>query len=67
MGFFFFFFFFFFGYDQGAMGGVNTARDYAEIMGFGHWGNTLGRVLIDKPTLQGGIVSPLQLKEPIQF
>ncbi|KAK4934935.1 hypothetical protein LTR66_015521, partial [Elasticomyces elasticus] len=25
---------FFFGYDQGVMGGVNTTRDYAQVMGF---------------------------------
>ena len=27
---------FFFGYDQGMMGGVNNAKDYIELMGFGH-------------------------------
>ncbi|KJZ76908.1 hypothetical protein HIM_03785 [Hirsutella minnesotensis 3608] len=48
---------FFFGYDQGLMGGVNTTRDYAERMGFGHWDEAQGRVEIDKPLLQGGIVA----------
>ncbi|KAL2206255.1 general substrate transporter [Sarocladium strictum] len=28
---------FFFGYDQGLMAGVNTAKNYAELMGFGHY------------------------------
>ena len=48
---------FFFGYDQGLMGGVNTARDYAETMGFGHWDEEQQSVVVDKPLLQGGIVS----------
>lgn len=48
---------FFFGYDQGVMGGVNTDRNYAEIMGFGHWDNVNKVVQIDNPTLQGAIVS----------
>lgn len=48
---------FFFGYDQGLMGGVNTARDYAELMGFGHWDEEEKIVVVDKPLLQGGIVS----------
>ncbi|KAF1730029.1 Sugar transporter STL1 [Beauveria bassiana] len=48
---------FFFGYDQGLMGGVNTTRNYAEIMGFGHWDEELGIVVVDKPLLQGGIVA----------
>lgn len=48
---------FFFGYDQGLMGGVNTARDYAELMGFGHWDEDEQIVVVDKPLLQGGIVS----------
>ncbi len=47
---------FFFGYDQGVMGGVNTTRDYAELMGFGHWGAEAGLVKVDKSLLQGGIV-----------
>lgn len=47
---------FFFGYDQGLMGGVNTARHYAETMGFGHWDEEQGVVVVDKPLLQGGIV-----------
>ncbi|KAH0430989.1 MFS monosaccharide transporter [Colletotrichum camelliae] len=48
---------FFFGYDQGLMGGVNTARDYAELMGFGHWDEDEQIVVVDKPLLQGGIVA----------
>lgn len=47
---------FFFGYDQGLMGGVNTARHYAETMGFGHWDEATGAVVVDRPLLQGGIV-----------
>lgn len=47
---------FFFGYDQGVMGGVNTARDYAQTMGFGHWDAKTGLVVVDKSLLQGGIV-----------
>lgn len=38
------------------MGGVNTNRDYASLMGFGHFDESEGLVLIDKPLLQGGIV-----------
>lgn len=48
---------FFFGYDQGVMGGVNTTRDYAELMGFGHWDAEEGLVKVDKSLLQGGIVA----------
>jgi hypothetical protein len=48
---------FFFGYDQGLMGGVNTSRHYAELMGFGHWDPEERLVKVDKPLLQGGIVS----------
>ncbi|KAM4057537.1 major facilitator superfamily protein [Hirsutella rhossiliensis] len=48
---------FFFGYDQGLMGGVNTTRDYAERMGFGHWDEEQRIVVVDKPLLQGGIVA----------
>ena len=52
---------FFFGYDQGVMGGVNTTRNYAELMGFGHWDADAGLVKVDKSLLQGGIVGiPLQ-------
>ena len=47
---------FFFGYDQGVMGGVNTTRNYAELMGFGHWDADAGLVKVDKSLLQGGIV-----------
>ncbi|KAL6246992.1 hypothetical protein RBB50_006299 [Rhinocladiella similis] len=48
---------FFFGYDQGVMGGVNTTRNYAELMGFGHWDAEEGLVKVDKSLLQGGIVA----------
>ena len=48
---------FFFGYDQGVMGGVNGNRSYADIMGFGHYDDQAGLVKVDKPLLQGGIVS----------
>ena len=47
---------FFFGYDQGVMGGVNNTRDYAEVMGFGHYDPDERSVAVDKPLLQGGIV-----------
>jgi MFS family permease len=46
----------FFGYDQGMMGGVNTAYDYYTLMGFGHRGEN-GGVEVDNTILQGGIVS----------
>lgn len=48
---------FFFGYDQGVMGGVNGNRSYAETMGFGTWNADKGLVDVNKPLLQGGIVS----------
>lgn len=48
---------FFFGYDQGLMGGVNTTRNYAQLMGFGHYDPQSGIVVADKPLLQGGIVA----------
>lgn len=54
---------FFFGYDQGLMGGVNTTRNYAELMGFGHWDELRQIVVVDKPVLQGGIVS-LSIERP---
>ncbi|KAH7024753.1 sugar transporter STL1 [Microdochium trichocladiopsis] len=46
----------FFGYDQGMMGGVNTAYDYYTLMGFGHRGPD-GAVVVTNDLLQGGIVS----------
>ncbi|KAI9872744.1 MAG: hypothetical protein M1830_001237 [Pleopsidium flavum] len=47
---------FFFGYDQGMMGGVNTAKDYYyNTMKFGHPGPD--GPIIDNTLLQGGIVS----------
>ena len=53
---------FFFGYDQGVMGGVNTARSYVNIMKFGHYDPIAREVVIDNPTLQGGIVSSYELQ-----
>ena len=53
---------FFFGYDQGVMGGVNQARNYAETMGFGHWSDTEG-VIVDRTLLQGGIVRQSTIQE----
>ena len=47
---------FFFGYDQGVMGGVNNTRNYAHVMGFGHWDADAGLVDLDRALLQGGIV-----------
>jgi MFS family permease len=51
---------FFFGYDQGMMAGVNNAKDYIELMGFGHVETIDGSVntpVITNSLLQGGIVS----------
>ncbi|CCM00853.1 uncharacterized protein FIBRA_02896 [Fibroporia radiculosa] len=52
---------FFFGYDQGMMGGVNTAPDYVRVMQLGYstyQGPSEGYVVtITEPTKQGGIVS----------
>jgi hypothetical protein len=48
---------FFFGYDQGLMGGVNTNRNYVELMGFGYYDEGQGSVVVTKPLLQGSIVS----------
>ena len=50
---------FFFGYDQGLMGGVNTNRNYAELMGFGHYDEQKNNVIVTKPLLQGSIVRSL--------
>ena len=48
---------FFFGYDQGMMGGVNTAPDYYhKTMKFGHPAED-GTPIIDDTLKQGGIVS----------
>ncbi|CZT43464.1 probable transporter (major facilitator superfamily) [Rhynchosporium secalis] len=51
---------FFFGYDQGMMGGVNNAKDYIELMGFGHVETIDGSPntpVITNSLLQGGIVA----------
>lgn len=48
---------FFFGYDQGMMGGVNNAKDYIELMGFGHTEGSENTPVITNSLLQGGIVS----------
>lgn len=42
--------------DNALQGGVNTTRNYAELMGFGHWDAEAGLVKVDKSLLQGGIV-----------
>lgn len=47
---------FFFGYDQGMMGGVNTAHDYVRLMGFGYV-DAAGEVVTTDALLKGGIVS----------
>lgn len=47
---------FFFGYDQGMMGGVNNAKDYIDLMGFGHVDED-GEPVVTDSLLQGGIVS----------
>ena len=47
---------FFFGYDQGVMGGVNGARDYAKVMSWGHFDEDKGIVVADNALKQGGIV-----------
>lgn len=50
----------FFGYDQGMMGGVNNAKDYIDLMGFGHTetvNGTPNTPVITDSLLQGGIVS----------
>ncbi|KAK5699403.1 hypothetical protein LTR17_023250 [Elasticomyces elasticus] len=43
--------------DQGVMGGVNTARHYASLMGYGHYDESDGLVKVDDPLLQGGLVA----------
>ncbi|KAI0805188.1 general substrate transporter [Xylaria sp. FL0064] len=48
---------FFFGYDQGVMGGVNNAKDYIDIMGFGYVDERTGDPVITDSLLQGGIIS----------
>ncbi|KAH8159780.1 hypothetical protein CIB48_g8477 [Xylaria polymorpha] len=48
---------FFFGYDQGLMGGVNNAKNYIDLMGFGYVDPETGDPIITNTLLQGGIVS----------
>ncbi|KAF4978068.1 hypothetical protein FZEAL_5494 [Fusarium zealandicum] len=48
---------FFFGYDQGMMGGVNNAKDYIDLMGFGYVDEETGDPVVTNSLLQGGIVS----------
>jgi len=48
---------FFFGYDQGMMGGVNNAKDYIDLMGFGYVDPITQTPIITDSLLQGGIVS----------
>lgn len=55
---------FFFGYDQGLMGGVNNARDYIYLMGFGYTedrGEDRNVPVITDSLLQGGIVASYYL------
>ncbi|KAL3418715.1 hypothetical protein PVAG01_10431 [Phlyctema vagabunda] len=47
---------FFFGYDQGMMGGVNNAKNYIDLMGFGYVAED-GTPVVTDSLLQGGIVS----------
>ncbi|KAL1962325.1 hypothetical protein VTN77DRAFT_9816 [Rasamsonia byssochlamydoides] len=50
----------FFGYDQGVMGGVNNAKDYIYLMGFGYTetvDGTPNTPVVTNSLLQGGIVS----------
>ncbi|GIC84515.1 putative MFS monosaccharide transporter [Aspergillus udagawae] len=49
----------FFGYDQGMMGGVNNAKDYIDLMGFGYTEMKDGQPtpVVTNSLLQGGIVS----------
>ncbi|KAL8347644.1 hypothetical protein RB601_002980 [Gaeumannomyces tritici] len=48
---------FFFGYDQGMMGGVNNAKNYIDLMGFGYVDPETKEPVITDSLLQGGIVS----------
>ncbi|PVH70747.1 general substrate transporter [Cadophora sp. DSE1049] len=48
---------FFFGYDQGMMGGVNNAKHYIELMGFGYVEDGTNKPVITNSLLQGGIVA----------
>ncbi|KAI1423533.1 general substrate transporter [Xylaria sp. FL1777] len=48
---------FFFGYDQGVMGGVNNAKNYIDLMGFGYVDEKTGNPIITNTLLQGGIIS----------
>ncbi|RYC54506.1 hypothetical protein CHU98_g11702 [Xylaria longipes] len=48
---------FFFGYDQGVMGGVNNAKNYIDLMGFGYVDEKTGDPVITNSLLQGGIIS----------
>lgn len=55
---------FFFGYDQGLMGGVNNAKDYIDLMGFGYTEDTeddKNVPIITDSLLQGGIVAAYYL------
>ncbi|KAL0260731.1 hypothetical protein SLS55_004421 [Diplodia seriata] len=48
---------FFFGYDQGMMGGVNNAKHYIDLMGFGYVDEATGDPVVTDSLLQGGIVA----------
>ena len=49
----------FFGYDQGMMSGVNNAKNYIDLMGFGYTKEVNGELtpVVTNSLLQGGIVS----------
>ncbi|RYP09962.1 hypothetical protein DL764_000957 [Monosporascus ibericus] len=48
---------FFFGYDQGMMGGVNNAKDYIDLMGFGHVDPATEEPIISNSLLQARAVN----------
>lgn len=44
-------------FSLGMMAGVNNAKDYYDLMGFGHQDPETGAVVVTNSTLQGGIIS----------
>ncbi|KAJ2895781.1 hypothetical protein MKZ38_006174 [Zalerion maritima] len=48
---------FFFGYDQGMMAGVNNAKNYIDLMGYGYVDPDTQEPVVTDSLLQGGIVS----------
>ena len=49
------------------MGGVNTSRNYAETMGFGHWDDDKQELVVTNTLKQGGIVSHMLLLNHAMF